>query len=184
MPKIARKCRLYPTPDQQKQLSAVFGCCRKVYNLFIDLAWEECKETGKVPSHFDMNRRLTEIKRQEEYQYLREVPTQALQGSLKNLRSAFDRFLAKKQKAGSPQYKSRFKRQSASFPLRCKAVEKRVWIPKVGWIRYRGNTDGSEYDDKTVTVSLDTDGRYYASFNAEVQESTCSPDQGVRVTGY
>ena len=170
MTKIARKCRLYPTSDQQRQLAAVFGCCRKVYNLFIDLAWEENREASRVPSHFDMNKKLTEIKRQEEYQYLREVPTQALQGSLKNLRSAFDRYFNKKLKTGPPQYKSRFKRQSASYPQHCRVSEKRVWIPKIGWIRYRGDTNRRDHDGKTVTVSLDTDGRYYASFNTEVQE--------------
>ena len=181
MGQIARKCRLYPTPDQQRQLAAVFGCCRKVYNLFIDLAWE-WREAGLVPSHFEMCKKLTEIKHQSEYQYLGEVGAQCLQSSLKNLQNAFDRYFDKKLKTGPPQYKSRFRRQSAGFPQRCKVTEKRVWIPKVGWIRYRGNTDGSDYDGKTVIVSLDTDGRYYGQLQCGGAGDTSYGSQGVRST--
>ena len=112
-----------------------------------------------------MNRELTAIK--QEHPYLKEAFGQSLCHTLGNLAKAFTNLKAGRARA--PKFKSRFSRQSIGYPQGCKMDNGRVYLPKAGWIRFRGQSDGSNWNGKTVTVSLDTDGSYWMSYNYEVQ---------------
>ena len=168
-------------------MSMHFGCSRKVWNVFLDKCWQQYNETGKTPSHFDMCPMLTTLKQERQYRYLYEVSTNALQHTLGNLAKAFQNLKAGRARA--PKYKSRFYRQSIGYPQGCKFEDGYVYLPKIGWIKFRGNTDGTEYNGKTVTVSLDRDGTYWVSFNyhptpkkmkAISESNTLGLDMGVK----
>ena len=161
--KLAHKFRLYPTKTQQEKLSQHFGANRWIYNYFIEYSWNQYKETKRTPSHFDMNNILPKLK--QENVWLKEVQAQSLQNTLKNLRSAFVRVMRKQ--GGPPKYKSRFNRQSVGYPQNCKIENSKIYIPKIGWIKFRGLPEHAEYNTRTVTVSLNKDGKYYASFGYE-----------------
>ena len=186
-PTLAKKCRLYPTKQDRHLLSQHFGCSRKVWNVFLDKCWEQYSETGKTPSHFDMCSMLTESKQEDGYEFLNTAQASSLQHTLGNLARAFQNLKAGR--ARQPKYKSRFKRQSIGYPQGCKFEDGYVYLPKIGWIRFRGNTDGTEYNGKTVTVSFDRDGTYWVSFNyhpiqqkmnAVTESNTLGLDMGVK----
>ena len=162
---LSMKNKLYPTSHERQALSRHFGCARKVWNLILPWCWDVYEETGKTPSHFEMCKRLTALKQEREY--LQEASTTALQHTLGNLAKAFAGLKAGRTR--KPKFKSRFNRQSLGYPQKCKIQNNHVRIPKIGWIRFRGESDGSEWNGKTVTVSLDTDGTYWMSYNYEVE---------------
>ena len=68
----AIKYRVYPTTEQSIMFAKTFGCCRKVYNLMLSDKIEEYKLTGKFPT-------VTPAKYKDEYPYLREVDSLALE---------------------------------------------------------------------------------------------------------
>lgn len=71
------KIRLYPNNDQKEFLAKQFGCCRFVYNYMLDLKIKEYKAGNKL-SKFDLMKKLTLLKKQEEYAFLNEVYSQSL----------------------------------------------------------------------------------------------------------
>lgn len=165
----AYKFRLYPTPEQIKRLAVQFGHARFVYNHFLQVRQEKYAETGVGLNYQSTARELTQMKRCEEYAWLREADSQVLQQSLMDLEKGYHNFFAKR--AGYPKYKGRKSKESIRYPQRVKASieEKRTSLPKVGWVRtvYHRPIQG---EIKNVTVSRTKSGRYFASFQVEMEQ--------------
>jgi putative transposase len=91
----AYKYRIYPTQEQKVLLAKTFGSCRWFYNLALNLTNETYKITGKGLSRNEIINKLPELKK--EFEWLSEVPSQALQQVALDLSSAFlcDSFLLK-----------------------------------------------------------------------------------------
>ena len=87
----AYKYRIYPTEEQKVLFAKTFGCCRFVYNWALSLkieAYKNSKETlGNV---YLTNLMKSELKQQNEW--LKEVNSQSLQSSLRNLDTAYKNF--------------------------------------------------------------------------------------------
>lgn len=86
-------------------LLRTFGCARFVYNKALEIrkkAWEESKI--KV-SYGETSKMLTAWRNSEEFSFLKEVSTVALQQALRHLQVAYENFFRKT--AGYPQLKSR-----------------------------------------------------------------------------
>jgi len=92
---IVQKCfqyRIYPTPQQQERFRQFAGCRRLVWNWALARRMEHYKQTGKSLSFEDQCKELTLLKQQEEYAYLQEADSQALQQVLRDLNQAFQNF--------------------------------------------------------------------------------------------
>lgn len=74
------KFRLYPTKAQRNQIARNFGCCRYVYNHFLEQKQEQYKETGKAPTRFQQDKALTTMK--QELPWLKEADSTSLQAPL------------------------------------------------------------------------------------------------------
>jgi len=85
-------------------------------------------------SEFDLNNHLTVLKNI--YPWLKEVNSQSLQQASKNLNSAYNHFF--KDDSGFPKNKSKKNPiQSFQIPQHYRIEGKKIWIPKVGWIKIR-----------------------------------------------
>ena len=73
-------------------------------------------------------------------------------------------------RAGYPRFKSRRAKQAIRYPQRVRLdlEAKRTYLPKVGWVKtvFHRPMEGKV---KNVTVSRTKSGRYYASFQVEVE---------------
>ena len=87
--------RIYPTKEQQRLINKTVGCYRFVYNHFLALRHDEFKFNGKKLKLQDTIKMLPNLKKREEYKWLREVDSVALQQSLRNLDDAYQRFFKK-----------------------------------------------------------------------------------------
>ena len=160
----ANKIRLYPSKEQRELLSKQFGCTRWIFNWGLDLSQQTYKATGKGLSYHALATKLPKLK--QEFEWLKEADSQALQQSLQHLAAAYEAFF--KGRARFPRFKSKHRHQSYSYPQRAKIGERRengwglVYLPKVGNVRANIHREFSG-KVKTVTVSMDKSGQYWAS---------------------
>jgi putative transposase len=155
----AYKFRLYPTAEQQQYFAGAFGCARWFWNYSLNLCQETYKATGKGLSRGAIQGLLPSLK--QEYSWLKKgAYSQSLQVVALNLSVAYQNFFEKK--AGFPSFKSKHGRQSVSYPQNVKTGEKSIKLPIIGEIscKIHRTFDG---DIKTVTISKNPDGKYYAS---------------------
>lgn len=182
----AYKFRLKPTADQKILIEKHIGSCRYVYNWALAQKIKTYEETAKSVSQFDLNRQLTQLKK--EQVFLKEVNAQSLQGMTKQVESAFTKFF--REKKGFPNFKSK-KNPVQAFPIPQSYYvdfdNNLVKLPKLGNVkavlhrRFEGNL-------KTATVSRTTTGKYYISILVddekalpEKQEFTAETTIGIDV---
>jgi putative transposase len=158
--KNVAQVRIYPTIEQKQLLSKAFGCARWYWNNSLNATNELYKETGKGLSQIGMNNRLPALKK--EFDWLGETYSQVLQSVSLNLSRAFVNFF--EGRASFPRFKSKHDKQSIQYPQNVKIVDRKgLKLPgKLGIIpaKIHRMLDGKI---KTVTVSMNCVGKYYAS---------------------
>ncbi|MCC3404110.1 MAG: transposase [Microcoleus sp. PH2017_10_PVI_O_A] len=154
----AYKLRIYPTTEQQIYLAGAFGCCRWFWNYSLNLCQETYKTTGKGLTRGAIQGLLPHLKK--EYPWLKSAYSQCLQVVALNLSTAYKNFFDKR--AGYPSFKSKHGRQSISYPQNVKLGDNIIKLPIIGELHCRiyRKIEGTI---KTVTISKNTDGKYYAS---------------------
>ena len=159
----AYKYRLHPTMEQSEFFNKSFGCVRFIYNWGLQKRIEAyAKDKGRI-SYVQLCAMLTDLKKEEQYSWLKEVSNECLQQSLRNLDAAFTRFF--REKKGFPRFKSKSRsRQSykAILSVHVDQERRRIKLPKIGWVKY-GNNRKFEGDVRSVTVSVTPSGKYHVS---------------------
>ena len=167
MRKIYRtyRFRLYPNKVQIDLLSKHFGCARFVYNYFLNQRIEQYKLTGKSDNYYAQSKCLTELKKQETTEWLKEVDSQALQFSIRCLEAAYTNFFRKRAKF--PRFKSKRSKNSYTAPKYASIADNRLFIPKFReGIKCRVHREIKGKIGK-VTVSKTPSGKYFVSVFTE-----------------
>jgi putative transposase len=161
----AYKFELKPNGQQQCLMRRFAGSCRFVFNKALALQKERHEQGEKKLGYAALCRRLTEWKAQPETPWLSDTPGQALQQALKNLERAYRNFFDKR--ADFPRFKKKGQSDSLRYPqgFRLDQSNNRVFLPKLGWIRYRNSRDipGTV---KNITVSQSC-GKWFISIQTE-----------------
>jgi putative transposase len=177
----AVKVRLYPTLEQQVLLSQHFGCARWWWNYALNKSIETYKETGKSLGQSALNAFLPKLKKAPSTVWLSECYSQVLQATTLNLTTAYKNFFAGR--ARFPRYKSKHGKQSIQYPQNVKVLEGFVQFPgKVGKVKAKLHRK-IEGTIKTVTVSLDPSGKYFASILTEAEGENPTVSTEGRVIG-
>ncbi len=180
------KFRLQPNKEQRKKLDNMFGCSRFVWNYFLDLnnkIYLEAKEKDLKKKHlnyYDCANKLTGLKKENEW--LKEANSQALQQTLKDLDTAYNRFFQKK--SGFPKFKSKKNNQSFRVPQFFELKGNNSCFPKfkegIKTIVHR-EIEGriKEGKIKYTTVSKTKTGKYFVSITTdfEVKKKRISDNQ-------
>ena len=171
--KRAYKYKIKPTVKQQIQLSKTFGCARFIYNWGLDIKTKAWTNEHKSVSYFELAHELTALKQTDGYTWLKEVPNECLQQSLRNLDNAYTQFF--KAKKGFPKFKSKKRSKDCSKYLNAVHFDFDNWkvkIPKCGWVKlcYNKPFDLSICKIGTLTVSMDKCGEYWCSVVVETAE--------------
>ncbi len=159
------KFRLYPTKEQAVLFQKTAGCCRLIYNKALHHKIKIYQKTGKSVSQYELMEKLTRVKKKDEYSYLNEIDSTALQNSLKDLNQAYQRFF--KHGNGFPRFKSK-RKSKASFRCSMSNVidtdSRTLDIGKYKQIKARGSFRLYDYEKiVSTTVSLDSNDNWYAS---------------------
>ena len=126
--KYTYKFRLKPTNDQKILLNKHFGSVRWTYNYFLNQRKEEYLNNKKSITYNKQSEYLTQLKKNEETEWLKEINSQTLQYSLKCLDTAYSGFFAGRSKL--PKFKSRKNRNSFTVPQFVSVNKNKLFIPK------------------------------------------------------
>ena len=162
----AVKCRIEPNRDQKVLIEKTFGCCRFLYNRMLN-----DRLTGEYMGEVVRPRPAMYKK---EYPWLKEVDALALCNVQLDLEKAYRNYYVRPQ-MGYPRYKSKHhsrKSYTTNVVSRNIRIEgKRIRLPKVGMVKIRVHREiPEEWKLKSVTVSMEGSGKYYASLLFDVPE--------------
>lgn len=164
--KKAYKYRFYPNNEQKEQLEKTFGCTRFVYNHFLKIRTQEWFENQKRVGYNETAGLLVSLKKEKDFEWLKEVPSVCLQQALQNLDNAFKNFFQKRAKY--PTFKKKKSSQSARYTTSGftykNGVIKLAKHSKSLDIKWSRKFNGKP---SSVTVSKDSSGRYHISILVE-----------------
>ena len=157
----ALKFRIDPNKEQAVLMEKTFGCCRFVYNHILADKKEAYEKEGK-------NLRITPASYKKEYPWLKEVDSLALVNAQLHLEQAYQRFFADPKKHGFPRFKAKHhSRRSYTTNVvngNIRIEDKKLRLPKLGLVRMRQHRPIPEgWKLKSVTVSRESNGKYFAS---------------------
>lgn len=161
--------RFYPTAEQEEILARTFGCARFAYNWALRLRIDAYQNEGQCLRYYDTSKRLTALKKDPEYAWLREVSCVPVQEALRHLDEAYQRFF--RGESGFPSFKGRSGKQSiayttSAYRLKDSGVKGKplVYLAKMPQplkIRWSRPLPAAP---KTIHVARDKAGRYFISF--------------------
>ena len=167
----AFKYRLYPTAPQAEKINQNIGCARFAYNIMLDAKIKHYKQREETLY-------ITPAKFKDAYPFLKDADSLALSNAQLNLEKAFNAFFQKKN--GFPKFKSKHKCRwsyTTNNQRREKYPEKdsirfdgnRIKLPKVGYVKIVEHRQ-HEGVIKSVVVSKERSGEYYASVLCEIEQ--------------
>lgn len=176
--KKGMKVRIYPNREQQNVIHQTFGCCRLIYNKGLAMRNEAYENGGKI-GYSQTSAMLTELKKQEDYTFLKEVDSIALQQSLRDLDRGFVNFFQKR--AAHPTFKSKHNHHQSYRTVNqgdnIRVVGKQIKLPKLGFVKIRQSMEIGKI--KNVTIENTPTGKYFAVLNVEFEPQPRPNNGGV-----
>ena len=164
------KIRVYPTREQEELIWKHIHASQFIWNYMLDLQEKNYADGGRFISAFGMDKLLTPLKKQEEYDWLNDVSNTTLQRTCADLAEAYKRFF---KGAGHPKLKSR-KRAKSAFPVCCSRFYFEcgcIQIQKLGRVKYKSDfafPEGRGHKFSNIRLSF-INGKYMLSFGMECE---------------
>ena len=150
----AYKYELQPNGEQQRLMRCFAGSCRFVFNKALALQKANHEAGEKFIGYVAMAKHLTAWRNSAETGWLSDAPVHPLQHALKDMERAYKNFFAKR--ADFPRFKKKGMGDSFRYPdakqFKIDAGNSRIFLPKLGWLRYRNSRD-MQGRPKNITVS-------------------------------
>ena len=160
--------RFYPNAEQEVLLRKTLGCSRFVFNHFLALRIGEWTTKQQSLTYGSTCSLLTQLKKEDDTCWLKEVSSVALQQSLQHLDKAYRNFfrgLKKGQKVGFPRFKKKSSRTSIvltksgfTFKEGNLKIAKCKTPLRVKWSRELPSDNVS-----SITISLTPSGKWFVS---------------------
>lgn len=162
------KFRAYPSKGQKNLINQTFGCCRFIYNNGLSMR-NDAFENGQRVNYSQTSAMLTVLKQQEEYAFLKEVDSIALQQSLRDLDQGFRNFF--KKRARHPQFKSKHNHHQSYRTINqgnnIRIVGKYIKLPKLGYVKIKQSMEVGHINN--VTVERTPTDKYFVVLNVEFE---------------
>ncbi len=161
------------------------GCSRFVWNAILAENQHRYEQGDPLPLNYGaFCRRLKKLKAR--HTFLRDVHSQPLQQTLRDLALAYRKAFDSNLTAGMPAFKKKDFAQGLRFPQGFKVERNGVFLPKLGWVAFRLSRRtakrGIEGAVKNVTVRLEA-GAWYVSFQTERDVAETSHEKAGVVVG-
>lgn len=161
----AYKYQLKTNTAQAEMMSRFAGCCRFVWNKALGMQKDRLERKEKMLRYGDEALLLKLWRQSEEYGFLKDTHSQVLQQVLKDQERAFKNFF--EGRSEFPRFKKKGYYDSFRYPQGFKVDGNKVYLPKIGWIRFRKSRE-IEGTIKNVTVSRSA-GKWYMSMQVEME---------------
>ena len=177
----ACKFRLYPNRKQIELINKTFGSSRYVYNYYL----YKMKNNGYVSAYTNIKDYTSNLKY--DAVFLQEIDSIVIRESLFNLDNAYQKLFSKT--GGYPKFKSKYNRNSYNTTavynsykdkeycnIELDLINKQIKLPKLKWVNIRGyrNIDNINGKIKSVTISKESNGKYYVSVLYEMYDKVPS----------
>ena len=160
------KFRLYPNKEQENLIQRTFGCTRFVYNYFLGKRIDAYRADKSTLNYYACTKALTKLKHTDDYAWLQEVDSKALQQSLCNLDSAYQNFFREVKKGGTvgfPRFKKKHdNRKSYTTKQNITVYDKAIQLPKLGKVKCRISRE-VKGRILNATISQAPSGKYFVS---------------------
>lgn len=159
--------RIYPNSAQIQQIQRTFGCCRFVYNYYLDRRIKVYQSDGSSLGYVACANDLTKLKKS--LPWLAEVDSTALQSSLRDLDFAYRNFFRgckQGQRIGFPKFKSK-RNRNRNYKSKCvgtniAVVGNKIKLPKLGLVSARISKQVAGRI-LSATVSQRPSGKYFVA---------------------
>jgi len=174
---LTKKIRLFPTEKQEMLMWKTCGCCRLLYNLFLNINKDKTTpyvDAYKFSNYFTLFKRFNRSFDCHDFDFFNEVSRKSLMRSVINADRAFKKFFDKK--AGFPKFKSR-RFDKPSFYVRCDkgyCIRTSIGckVEKIGNIKTARPLPKIPKDKHYYDVHISYDNKYwYITVSYEVKEA-------------
>ncbi len=163
----AYQYELMPNGEQRCNMRRFAGSCRFVFNKALALQKENHEAGNKFIAYVAMAKLLTGWRNGVDTPWLKDAPCHTLQHALKDLEKAYKNFFAKR--TDFPRFKRKGSGDSFRYPdpkqIKLDQVNSRLFLPKLGWLRYRNSRDVLG-ELRNVTVSQ-SGGKWFVSIQTQ-----------------
>ena len=171
----ALKLRIYPNDQQTIQLNKTFGCSRFIYNTMLSERKDIYTKLKDKPRELYEYKYRTEKQLKEEFEFLKEVDSIALQQIRMNLGVAYQNFFRKLKDPKMPSSEKgfpKFKKKNAKNSFRTIQVggnlkidfdHRKIKAPKLGWISFHDDRKIENIKIHNMTFSRTPSMKYYVS---------------------
>lgn len=167
--------RLYPNKEQRILIDRTFGCCRLMYNKGLVLRKETYKATGHGLYYKDTTKLIHQLSLTDEFKFLKDVSSVAMQQALRDLDNAYERFFKhlgnypkfKKKSDGHQSFRIVNQTNRKTGTSKIRIAGKYIHIPTLGFVKFRQSMPVDKINN--VTIERVPSGRYYVVINTEYE---------------
>lgn len=166
------RIRIYPTKAQKNLISNTFGCCRLVYNKGLALRKDAYEISKKSIGYKETSSMLTSLKKEEDFAFLKEVDSIALQQALRDLDKAYKNFF--RTKKGYPKFKLKknlhnaYRTQNVCNSICVTLDGRHIKLPKLGFVKAKVSYDLSSAKINNATVERTPSNKYFVVLNVDI----------------
>lgn len=162
------KFRAYPNKEQQNLINQTLGCCRLIYNKGLAMR-NDAYANGQKIGYNQTSAMLTELKKSDNFAFLKLVDSIALQQSLRDLDRGFVNMFQKRAK--HPIFKSKHNNRQSYRTINqgdnIRVVGKYIKLPKLGYVKIKQSMEVGHINN--VTVERTPSGKYFVVLNVEFE---------------
>ena len=163
--------RAYPTKEQKNLINRTLGCCRLIFNKGLALR-ENAFKQGNRADYKETSAMLTSLKKQDNFCFLKEVDSIALQQSLRDLDAAYKNFF--QHRADKPAFKSKHNNHQSYRTINqadnIRIEGNRLKLPKLGYLKIKQSMDVGHIHN--VAVEFTPTDKYFVILNVDFEPNT------------
>ena len=171
------KFRAYPNKEQQNLINQTFGCCRFIYNKGLAMR-NDAYSNGEKIGYNQTSAMLTELKKSDDFAFLKQVDSIALQQSLRDLDRGFVNMFQKR--ARHPVFKCKHNHHQSYRTVNqgdnIRIVGNCIKLPKLGYVKIKQSMEVGHIN--YVTVERTPTGKYFVILNVDFEPELRPNDGG------
>lgn len=171
------KFRAYPNKEQQNLINQTLGCCRLIYNKGLAMR-NNAYSNGEKVGYNQTSAMLTELKKSDDFAFLKQVDSIALQQSLRDLDRGFVNMFQKR--ARHPVFKCKHNHHQSYRTVNqadnIRIVGNCIKLPKLGYVKIKQSMEVGHINH--VTVERTPTGKYFVILNVDFEPELRPNDGG------
>lgn len=183
----AVKINLYPNCKQIEKIEFLINGNRWIWNYFLALQTENKKEGKQFITEYKMHSIFRELKKDENYKWLKDLHSHSVAATLFRLTLAFKNFFRKNKfdkNVGYPKFKSKKNiYESITYPDEVQIKKNKILLGKVGYVRARGFRQFENMKIKQVVIKRVAIGKYEAIYFVECDNTFIIPKGRIQSVG-